>query len=139
MHGECTHPLTIHGRRDTRRIGGLGVELAQNIVNLIKEGRNNEGVELVHWLAEAAHFAVEVVQRIAFRAAGAAGDGLLALYAGFMAAAVDDWDVLTAECGGAVVIPFDLDVVIALKVAIVVFRHAELLSVMFRPPRCGNT
>ena len=61
MHGECTHPLMIHGRRDTRRIGGLGVELAQNIVNLIKEGRDNEGVELVHWLAEAAHFAVEVV------------------------------------------------------------------------------
>ena len=42
-------------------MGDLGVELAQNVVDLIKEGRDNEGVELVYWLAEAAHFAVELV------------------------------------------------------------------------------
>lgn len=120
-------------------LGDLCVELAQNVVNLVKEGRDDEGVELVYWLAEAAHFAIELVQRIAFRAAGAAGPGLVALDAGFMAAIVDDWDVLAAECGGAVVVTFDRDVVIALKVAILVFRHAESVSVMFRPPRCGNT
>lgn len=106
-------------------MGNLGVELAQNVVDLIKEGRDNEGLELVYWLAEAAHFAVELVQRIAFRAAGAAGLSFVALDAGFLAAAVDDWNVLAAECGGAVVVFFDLDVVIALKVAILVFRHAE--------------